>query len=145
MKIKRLVSFLLLASLVSSALTMTSCAATAQHEVNMAPMSMLSPEIASASTRVREAYQFAIANPDALKNVPCYCGCGALGHKSNYDCYIKDAPNNGKIVFDEHALGCSICVDITQDVMSMTRDGRAPPSIRSTIVNTYSRFGPPNQ
>ena len=140
---KRLASFLL-ASIFLPTLMMTSCA-TEKHEVNMAPMSMLSPEISSAPERVREAYQFAIANPDLLAKMPCYCGCGALGHKSNYDCYIQDAPNNGKIIFDEHALGCSICVDITQDVMSMTRDGRAPPSIRNAIVNTYSRFGPSNQ
>lgn len=111
----------------------------------MAPTSALSTEIQSAPLRVREAYQFAVANPEPLKNVPCYCGCGAMGHTSNYDCFIKDAPANGKIVFDNHALGCSICVDIAQDVLRMTRDGRAPPAIRAEIVNLYSRFGPPNQ
>jgi hypothetical protein len=111
----------------------------------MAPVSELPPAMQSAPERVREAYQFAVANPEPLKNVPCYCGCGAMGHGSNYDCYIKDAPGSGKIVFDEHALGCSICVDITHDVLRMTRDGRAPPQIRSAIVNTYSRFGPSNQ
>lgn len=143
---KRIFSWLLLASLLLPVLTMTSCATTqARHEVQMAPMSMLSPEVASAPESVRTAYQFAVANPDALKNVPCFCGCGAVGHKSNYDCYIQDAPANGKIIFDKHALGCSICVDITQDVVRMTQDGRAPPSIRAEILNTYSRFGPPNQ
>ena len=143
---KRLFSFLLLASLFAPSLLMTSCASQpAQHEVHMAPLSELSPEIQSAPESVRTAYQFAVANPEPLKNVPCFCGCGAVGHKSNYDCYIKDAPANGKIVFDEHALGCSICVDITQDVLRMTRDGRAPPDIRPEIVNTYSRFGPSNQ
>lgn len=141
---KRLASFLLLATIFVPTLTMTSCA-TPQQQVSMAPMSMLSPEISSAPERVREAYQFAIVNRDLLEKMPCYCGCGAVGHKSNYDCYIQDAPNNGKIIFDEHALGCSICVDITQDVMTMTRDGRAPPSIRRTIVDTYSRFGTSNQ
>lgn len=111
----------------------------------MAPASELPQAMQTAPERVREAYQFAVANPEPLKNVPCYCGCGAMGHTSNYDCYIKDAPANGKLVFDEHALGCSICVDITQDVLRMTRDGRAPPQIRAAIVNTYSRFGPSNQ
>lgn len=144
--LKRLYSVLLLASLLVPTLLMTSCAtAPAQHPVQMAPMSMLSPEIQSAPENVRAAYQFAVANPEPLKNVPCFCGCGAVGHKSNYDCYIQDAPANGKIIFDKHALGCSICVDITQDVVRMTQDGRAPPSIRAEILNTYSRFGPPNQ
>lgn len=147
MPLKRLFSLLLLAGLFAPTLmAVTSCAPSAMsNQVSMASTSMLSPEIQSSPQTVREAYQFAIANPDLLKNVPCYCGCAALGHKSNYDCFIKDAPANGKIVFDEHALGCSLCVDIAQDVLRMTRDGRAPPAIRSQIVNTYSQFGPPNQ
>lgn len=146
MLFKRLASFLLLASLFAPTLLMTSCASTpVQHEVHLATMSEFPPGIQSAPESVRTAYQFAVANPEPLKNVPCYCGCGAVGHNSNYDCYIKDAPTNGKIVFDEHALGCSICVDITQDVLRMSRDGRAPPDIRAEIVNTYNRFGPSNQ
>jgi hypothetical protein len=92
-------------------------------------------------TRVREAYQFAVANLDALKNVPCYCGCGAIGHTSNYACYF----NETKQSFDDHALGCSVCVDIAQEVMKLTRDGKSPPDIRAAIVATYSQFGPPNQ
>jgi hypothetical protein len=111
----------------------------------MAAMSDMPMEVQSAPKTVSDAYRFAVANPDALKNVPCFCGCGAMGHTSNYDCYVQDAPNNGKIIFDQHALGCSICVDIAQDVMRMTGEGRAPPQIRQTILNTYSKFGPSNQ
>lgn len=108
-------------------------------------MSTLPTEMQNAPTRVREAYQFAVANPDALRNVPCYCGCGAMGHTSNYSCYIKESKADGTVVFDGHALGCSLCVDITQDVMRSTRAGRAPPEIRASIISTYSQFGPPNQ
>ncbi|MBI4670909.1 MAG: hypothetical protein HY741_04465 [Chloroflexi bacterium] len=142
---QRLFSMLALVSLLAPTLFATGCAAQSNHELQLAPVSMLMPEMQQAPQTVREAYQFAVANPEPLKNVPCFCGCGAMGHTSNYDCYIKDAPTNGKIVFDDHALGCSICVDITQDVMRMTRDGRAPPQIRQTLLNTYSQFGPSNQ
>lgn len=107
----------------------------------MAPLNMLPMQMQNAPTRVREAYQFAIANPDALKNVPCYCGCGNIGHASNYACYYNEATQS----FDDHALGCSVCVDIAQDVMKLTRDGKSPPDIRAAIVATYSQFGPPNQ
>lgn len=126
---------------------MTSCASqpAQQHEVHLADVSELPLAMQQAPQTVREAYQFAVANPEPLKNVPCFCGCGTMGHTSNYDCYIKDAPANGKIIFDEHALGCSICVDITQDVIRMTGAGRAPPEIRANILDTYSRFGPSNQ
>lgn len=141
----RFISIALLIVVLSPSLLTVGCAANPAHEIKMAPMNMLPTQMQNAPTRVREAYQFAVANPDALKNVPCYCGCGAMGHTSNYSCYVKESKANGTTVFDEHALGCSLCVDISQDVMQMTRDGRAPPDIRASILSTYSKFGPPNQ
>src|SRR5512142_998472 len=141
----RFISIALLIVVLSPSLLTVGCAANPAHEVKMAPMNMLPAQMQNAPTKVREAYQFAVANPDALKNVPCYCGCGAMGHTSNYSCYVKESKSNGTTVFDEHALGCSLCVDISQDVIKMTRDGRAPPEIRAAILSTYSKFGPPNQ
>ncbi|PKO16632.1 MAG: hypothetical protein CVU39_07355 [Chloroflexi bacterium HGW-Chloroflexi-10] len=110
----------------------------------IAPMSGMPTEIQQAPITVQEAYQFAIANPDALKNVPCYCGCGAAGHTSNYSCYVKEIKSSGEVVFDQHALGCSICVDITRDVMKLTEDGETPQEIRKTIDQTYAQYGPSN-
>ncbi len=141
----RFLSIALLMIVLSPSLAAVGCAANPTHDLKMAAMNVLPAKMQSAPTRVREAYQFAVANPDALKNVPCYCGCGAIGHTSNYACYVKEAKADGTVVFDEHALGCSLCVDISQDVMRMTRDGRAPPDIRTSILSTYSKFGPPNQ
>lgn len=141
---KRLFALLMLASVIAPVLMVTGCATTTKQELHLAPVSDLPPEMQNAPQNVREAYQFAVMNPDALKNVPCTCGCGPLGHTNNYDCYIQDAPNNGKIVFDSHALGCKICVDITQDVMKLTREGRAPPQIQRYIINQYTQFGPSN-
>ena len=117
---------------------------TASQDLKMAPMSDMPAEVQKAAVSVQEAYQFAVANPDALKNVPCYCGCGAAGHTSNYSCYVKEVKASGEVVFDQHALGCSICVDIAQDVMKMTRDGKAPEEIRTAIDQTYSQYGPSN-
>ncbi len=135
---------LLIVALAPVALT-TACAANPAHELKMAPMNMLPKNMQNAPTTVREAYQFAVANPDALKNVPCYCGCSAVGHTSNYGCYVKEVKGDSTVVFDPHALGCSLCVDISQDVMRMTRDGRARPDIRASILSTFSKFGPANQ
>jgi len=98
-----------------------------------------------APSAVRTAYQFAAANPEALENVPCYCGCGAIDHKSNLACYIKEFGSDRKPVFDDHATGCSICVDIATDVMKMTGQAKSPAEIRQQIVGTYSKFGPANQ
>lgn len=110
----------------------------------MAPMADMPAVIQKAPVSVSDAYRSAVANPDALKNVPCFCGCGAAGHTSNYSCYTKEIKPSGEVVFDQHALGCSICVDISQDVMKMTREGKAPKEIRAAIDQTYSQYGPSN-
>ena len=141
----RVFSLGLILSLILPVLLTTGCASAEAHDVKMAPMTMLPQEMQTAPTRVREAYQFAVANPSALQNVPCYCGCGAMGHTSNYSCYVKNVNADGKVVFDQHALGCSLCVDIAQDVMRLTKEGKSPGDIHASIVSTYSQFGPPNQ
>ena len=71
----------------------------------LAPESDLTEEIRSAPVTVQEAYRFALSNPDILTQVPCYCGCGSVGHKSNYECYVSGFGAEGKPVFDAHALG----------------------------------------
>ncbi len=114
------------------------------HALAMAPMSGMTDEIRSAPATVSQSYQFAVANPDTLKQIPCYCGCGAAGHTSNYSCYVKDVDASGKITFDQHALGCSICVDITQDTMRLLKEGKSVPEIKSIIDNTYAKYGPSN-
>ncbi len=59
----------------------------------------------TAPPQVKEAYRFAIANPDVLDAFPCYCGCGQMGHESNLDCYIKEVRADGSLVFENHAFG----------------------------------------
>jgi hypothetical protein len=138
--------------LILVSLTTAGCGATATgstRELAMAPMSGMPDEVKAAPVVVQQAYQFAVANPDALKQIPCYCGCGKMGHKSNYMCYVKDAgaagkPVAGKPAFDTHALGCSICVDITQDVMRLSKEGKSPPDIRAYVDATYAQYGPSN-
>jgi hypothetical protein len=50
----------------------------------------------------------------------------------------------GKIIYDTHALGCSICVDITQDVMRLLKEKKTIPEIQTYIDDTYSKYGPSN-
>lgn len=140
-------SLFILVTLLLTGLWLAACTPGRQANpgVQLAPVAALPQEMQAAPAAVRAAYQFAVANPDALANVPCYCGCGAIGHKSNLACYVKEFGPDGKPVFDDHALGCSICVDITTDVMKMTAEGRSPAAIRQQIVDVYSKFGPANQ
>jgi hypothetical protein len=121
---------------------LSSCASGSQHAYTLAPASELPAFAHDAPVSVQEAYQFAIANPHDLENYPCYCGCGTMGHTSNLSCYAQSIDSDGAIAFDNHAAGCGICVDITQDVMRLVDEGQSPPEIRTYIDATYSPFGP---
>ena len=130
----------LLLAIVLVPLVATACAPS--HDMTMAPASMLPDYVRTDSARVQEAYRFAAANQDELAHYPCYCGCGAMGHTSNLSCYVSEIGPDGSIVFDDHAAGCGICVDITQDVMRLKREGQSPGEIRTYIDATYGPFGP---
>ncbi len=110
----------------------------------LAALEELPDEVLSAPVSVQRAYQFAVKNPDVLKSIPCYCGCGGMGHTSNYSCYVAEEKPGGDLVFDGHALGCSICVDITQDTMQMLDQGKSLSEIQGEINEIYSAFGPSN-
>lgn len=112
--------------------------------LSMAPMSGMPAHVQSAPVSVQQSYQFAVANPDVLEQIPCYCGCGRVGHKSNYACYVQDVDDQGKVTFDDHAMGCSLCVDITQDTMRLMKQGKSTQEIRTYVDATYAQYGPSN-
>ena len=109
----------------------------AGHAVAMADAGAMPSAVQSAPRVVLDAYRFAAANHDVLTQIPCYCGCGGMGHTSNYSCFWQ--PEGG---VDEHALGCGICVDIAQDVRRGLEQGTPLERIRAQIDADYSRFGP---
>jgi hypothetical protein len=114
------------------------------NNYQLAPLTGMPQEVQNAPATVKQAYQFAVSNPEVLQELPCYCGCGGMGHTSNYSCYVADNDPDGNPTFDGHALGCSICVDITQDAMRMLDDGKSIGEIQVYVDQTYSRFGPSN-
>ena len=142
MRFHKFVFIALVIVILSSSLS--ACSSHNTNDLNMMPINQMPAEVQSAPVTVQTAYQFAAANPDIMKNIPCYCGCGNIGHTSNYSCYVSGVDAKGTIIFDNHALGCSICVDITQDVMRMLQEGKSPQDARATIDATYSRYGASN-
>lgn len=48
-------------------------------------------------------YRYAVEKGDELQYIPCFCGCGSFGHKSNRDCYIKSFNPDGTLTFTSHA------------------------------------------
>jgi hypothetical protein len=114
------------------------------HDLAMASLDKMPAEVKSAPVAVRQAYQFNVANPDVMTQLPCYCGCGSMGHTSNYSCYVSSVDADGNVTYDTHALGCSICVDITQDTMRLLKDGKSVPEIKAYVDQTYVQYGPSN-
>lgn len=135
--------FALITILFVMSLSAAGCSSQSQS-YELTSMDEMPPDVQSAPKVVSEAYRFAVANPDVLTQLPCYCGCGEMGHTSNYSCYVADENADGSPVLDSHALGCSICVDITQDAMRMLDEGKTLAEIRAYVDRTYSKFGPSN-
>jgi hypothetical protein len=143
-KANKFIFLLIVLTLVGTAISACSTSSSSEVHLVMTSLDQMPMDVQSAPAAVQEAYQFNTANPDIMQEIPCYCGCGDIGHTSNYDCYVSDVDASGKITFDNHALGCSICVDITQDVMRMLRDGKSPQDARAYIDTTYSKYGTSN-
>ena len=143
-KTRKLFLLSLIAVLLTTAISACSTSTSSEVHLVMTPLDQMPMDVQSAPVAVQEAYQFNTANPDIMQDIPCYCGCGDIGHTSNYDCYVSEVGASGKITFDNHALGCSICVDITQDVMRMLQDGKTPAEARVYVDTTYSKYGPSN-
>ncbi|MEE8358532.1 MAG: PCYCGC motif-containing (lipo)protein [Candidatus Hydrothermarchaeales archaeon] len=96
------------------------------------------PDYAFTSEKTQAGYLVATRIPDALERIPCYCSCGAIGHKSLKDCFTKD--DGG---FADHASYCDLCVEEALDVYGMQKDGLPIGEIRSRIDEKYSRYGEP--
>lgn len=136
---------LILAAATLFVATLGACSTSPQATVQkMQPMDGMPAAVRSAPATVRTAYQFAAANPEVMKHIPCYCGCGSIGHTSNYACYVSGVDSRGTIIFDNHALGCSLCVDITQDALRLSNEGKTVPEIKAYVDAAYSKYGTSN-
>jgi hypothetical protein len=140
---KRRLAVLLVGLALGNAL-LAGCALGAESALKMADLHAMPHAVQAAPAAVQDAYRFAAANPEVLQQLPCYCGCGSMGHTSNYACYLAGQDAGGALEFDSHALGCSICVDITLDAMRLLKEGKTVPEIKTYVDATYARYGPSN-
>ena len=96
----------------------------------------------NAPQQVRDAYAWAAAHENILRFIPCFCGCGADGHKNNFDCFVASREMNGWITMDLHGLNCGTCVAITLETASMTEKGLTVRQMRTAIDARWSATGP---
>ncbi len=90
---------------------------------------------------IQQVYEFAARHPEVLQYMPCYCGCERLGHRGNHDCFVKSRAANGTITqWDEHGIGCAVCLGVGRDAMTLFNGGAKPAQIRAAIDKKYGSF-----
>lgn len=95
------------------------------------------------TSKVRDGYEFAVARPEVLKFMPCYCGCGLTQkHDSNLDCFIAGVDSNGGMIFTNHASYCDICLEIARDARDLLQKGKSLAEIRSYVDRVHGEKGP---
>ncbi len=67
-----------------------------------------------------------------LKWIPCYCGCGKLGHTSVRDCFIHEDGT-----YEEHASYCDTCVGINIRTQNYLSQGMSLKEVREKIDEYY--------
>lgn len=77
--------------------------------------------------KARYAYQVAASLPATLAQLPCYCPCDRVGHKSLLDCYA-----------DEHGAYCDICQDSALWADKRMRQNATVTTIRQELASRYS-------
>jgi hypothetical protein len=98
--------------------------------------------VSTAGEPTQAAYAFAVDHGDVLAWMPCYCGCAAMGHGSNLDCFVQRHDANG-VAFEEHASYCDVCVDIALQAKSLLGEGHSLLEIRQAIDATFGGGGAP--
>lgn len=83
-----------------------------------------------------EQYNTAILHSSELAYMPCYCGCGNVGHTSNLNCYFEKLPD-GTLRRTDHAEYCQVCLDITDVFKEQRLRHTGLTAIRDMIDRQY--------
>ncbi len=84
------------------------------------------------------AYAFALARPDVLQWLPCYCGCAGIPHRSNLDCFFGRREVKGTFSYEEHASYCDVCIRTANMASDMLGQGQTMVQIRAAVDSTFS-------
>jgi len=99
------------------------------------------PEFVYRSEEALKGYKLAAVNQDIFAQVPCYCGCVSDPEKYQNlkDCFYNRYTGE----FDEHAAGCTTCLDEAKDIGQWTQEGLSAKDIRQRIDDKYAERGEP--
>ncbi|GAB4191934.1 MAG: PCYCGC domain-containing protein [Roseiflexaceae bacterium] len=110
----------------------------------LAASAPLPPFVQGLPAQVSAAYRTALTHADALRYIPCYCGCGPT-HKSVADCFVRERRRDGTVEWDRHGSACGICQGVALDSARMLDEGRRLPEVYAAIDAAYRSYGPPTQ
>jgi hypothetical protein len=112
------------------------------HTGPLPPLPRLAFEPPRPMAVIQQVYEFAARHPEVLQYVPCYCGCERVGHNGNHDCFVRSRAASGRVAeWDAHGIGCTICVDVAREAMTLFNGGATPVAIREAIDKKYgSRY-----
>ena len=113
------------------------------HVGALPPLPRVSFEPPRSMAVVRQVYEFAARHPEVMQYVPCYCGCERIGHTANHSCFVKSRAADGRVTeWDTHGVGCTICIDVAHDAMTLFNAGSKPLAIRTAIDQKYGSHFP---
>lgn len=69
------------------------------------------------------AYELASKVPGVISQLPCYCYCERIGHKSLHTCFESD-----------HGAHCRICMEEVYYAYQQTKLKKTPVQIRDAII-----------
>jgi hypothetical protein len=128
--------------------------ATATHGAMLSGQSHAESKLASAAWQARPdyvrradqktqaAYAYALERPEVIKWLPCYCGCEAIGHKNNLDCFVQPREQGSPIVYDEHGAYCWVCIDTALMAKQMIAQGKTLLQVRLAVDREFGAIAP---
>ena len=113
------------------------------HTGPIPPLPRVSYEPPRPMAVLQQVYEFAARHPEVLHYVPCYCGCERVGHTANHSCFVKSRAADGRVTeWDNHGMGCAVCIDVARDAMTLFNSGAKPVAIREAIDKKYGSHFP---
>ena len=73
---------------------------------------------------LKRAYAAADRRKAVVAQLPCYCWCSRMGHRSLLDCFASN-----------HGANCDICIKEVFLADDMLRKGRTPAEIRAAVIH----------
>ncbi|MBI4610714.1 MAG: hypothetical protein HY726_17100 [Candidatus Rokubacteria bacterium] len=71
-------------------------------QIQTVPRGELPDFAKSGGPNVGGVYRFALDQGADLEYIPCFCGCGNIGHRHNRDCYVKSQNRDGTVTWTSH-------------------------------------------